>query len=510
MGQSDALLLGIDIGTSGCKTVVVDEEGSLAAWSYAEYDLYSDGHGRSEQEPADWWNAVQQTIRDIMHRHPEFRSRLRGIGLSGQMHGLVPLDEHHRVIRRSILWNDQRSEPQCATIHEKAGGLEGLVRITNNRMLPGYTGGKILWLRENEPENYQRMKWFLNPKDYIRLCLTGDLVTEVSDASGTGLFDVRRRVWASELFSLLDLPIDIAPRCVESPEITGTVRPEVASELGLPPGLPVVGGGGDAVIQTIGSGVLDSSTLMTTIGTAGIVCSSLDEFRENPEGKLQLFCNVIPGKWHVMGVTLAAGASLQWARRLLFGSGQSPGVDVYQRINEEAAQAEPGSGGVIFLPYLSGERCPYPDPNARGSFIGLSMNSTRADLLRSVMEGVIFSFRDVARFLDEMGIQYETIVTSGGGAQSAVWRQIHADVFKKDVLTVNASREGAAYGAALVAGVGTGVWPSLEAIVQRLAVETRTQPQPQHFQRYDAIYEIYRKQYERLKPTFDELAAAFA
>ena len=396
-----------------------------------------------------------------------------------------------------------RGHPGCS------GGLDGPLRLTNNRMLPGYTGGKILWLREHEPLNYSRMRWFLNPKDYIRLCLTGELVTEVSDASGTGLFDVRRRAWGEDLFSLLEIPLEAAPRCVESPEVTGAVRDDIASELGLPKGIPVVGGGGDAVIQTLGTGVLESSTLTTTIGTAGIVSTSLDECRDNPDGKVQVFCNVMPGRWHAMGVTLAAGASLRWAKGIFYNPEQEPatGDDIYERINAEAEKSVPGSHGIIFLPYLSGERCPYPDPNARGAFIGLSMNSERADLLRSIMEGVIFSFRDVAQIFGRMGTEFKKISTSGGGAQSRLWRQIHADVFKREVITVNASREGAAFGAALVAGVGTGVWGAFVDIVDRLVVETRTTPNPDTYQMYDAMYRIYTSYYSLLKASFDAIAA---
>ena len=396
-----------------------------------------------------------------------------------------------------------RGHPGCS------GELDGLLRLTNNRMLPGYTGGKILWLREHEPLNYSRMRWFLNPKDYIRLCLTGELATEVSDASGTGLFDVRRRAWGEDLFSLLEIPLEAAPRCVESPEVTGAVRDDIASELGLPKGIPVVGGGGDAVIQTLGTGVLESSTLTTTIGTAGIVSTSLDECRDNPDGKVQVFCNVMPGRWHAMGVTLAAGASLRWAKGIFYNPEQEPatGDDIYERINAEAEKSVPGSHGIIFLPYLSGERCPYPDPNARGAFIGLSMNSERADLLRSIMEGVIFSFRDVAQIFGRMGTEFKKISTSGGGAQSRLWRQIHADVFKREVITVNASREGAAFGAALVAGVGTGVWGAFVDIVDRLVVETRTTPNPDTYQMYDAMYRIYTSYYSLLKASFDAIAA---
>ena len=507
--RKNALIMGIDVGTSGCKTVLVDEAGRVVESSFSDYELYSERHGWSEQVPEDWWEAVQSTIRLIMGRDSGYREALCAIGLSGQMHGLVPLDADQRVIRPCILWNDQRSERQCLAVQNAAGGVAGLLSLTNNRMLPGYTGGKILWMREHEPANYARMRWFVNPKDYIRLRLTGDLATDVSDASGTGLFDVRRRVWARDLFALLDIPNEAAPPCVESQEVTGTVRAEVAVELGLPRGLPVVGGGGDAVIQTLGTGVLESTTLMTTIGTAGIVSTSLEEYCDNPDGMLQVFCNVIPGRWHAMGVTLAAGASLRWAKGILFDPRQDAAgsTDIYDRINAEAEKSSPGSHGLIFLPYLSGERSPYADPNARGAFIGLSMTSTRADLFRSIMEGVIFSFRDVMHIFERMGTEFNRISTSGGGAQSRLWRQIHADVLKREVVTLDASREGAAFGAGLVAGVGTGVWTGFEEIVGRLAIDTRTTPNPTTYSLYDSMYGIYATFYRLLKPSFDMIAA---
>ncbi|MFW5843380.1 MAG: xylulokinase, partial [Spirochaetota bacterium] len=383
------LVMGIDIGTSGCKTVLVDHGGAVVASAFAEYPLYSERHGWSEQDPADWWNAVKDTIRLVLAARPDSAKELIGIGLTGQMHGLVALDQEHRVLRRSILWNDSRTGPQCAEIIEKAGGLEGLLSITNNQMLPGYTGGKILWLAQKEPDTHKRMRSFVNPKDFIRLKLTGELATEVSDASGTGMFNVAGRKWAPQLFDIVGLPLESAPKAYESTETSGLIRDAVATELGLPPGLPVVGGGGDAVIQTLGTGVTSGDVLMTTIGTSGIVSTALDEFKPNPGGKIQVFCNVIPGTWHAMGVTLSAGASLKWAREL-FGSAEEEvaralGEDVYDLISREVEKSPIGSRGLFFLPYINGERCPYSDPHARGAFIGLTLGTRKGDLYRSVM-----------------------------------------------------------------------------------------------------------------------------
>ncbi len=507
-----ALLLGIDIGTTACKTVLVDQEGRIADSEIEGYPLYSPRHGWSEQAPEDWWSAVERTVQRLLGRHPEAAAGLAGIGLSGQMHGLVALDRGGQVLRRAILWNDQRTGPQCERITARAGGLNGLLALTNNRMLPGYTGGKILWLRENEPRAYERMARFVNPKDYVRLRLTGELATEVSEASGTGLFDVRARTWSRSLFEALDIPLAMAPACYESVEVSGRVRGEVAEALGLPKGLPVVGGGGDAVAQTLGTGVTSSDVLMTTIGTAGIISTAFESFRENPEGKLQVFCNVMPGRWHAMGVTLSAGGSLRWAREVL-GSAEvevaaQSGLDAYELISREAEKSSPGAGGILFLPYLGGERCPHVDPAARGAFVGLSLTSRKRDIYRSVLEGVIFSFREVAEIFASLGQDFRHIATSGGGAQSALWRQIHADIFHKRVVTVSGSFGGAAYGAALVAGVGLKVWPDFEAACAQLAVETDTPPNPAHYELYDRYYALYRSFYPLLKPGFTALSAA--
>lgn len=507
-----ALLMGIDIGTTGCKTILVDESGKVVASEIDSYPLYSSRHGWSEQNPEDWWIAVKNTIKRTMGRNKQYTSNLMGIGLSGQMHGLVALDKDRSIIRPSILWNDQRTEKQCIEVYEKVDGVKGLLRYTNNRMLPGYTGGKILWVRENEPECYERINSFVNPKDYIRYCLTGELATEVSDASGTGLFNVKSRSWSRELFSILDIPYEWAPSCYESIEISGTVLGPISTELGLPKNLPVVGGGGDSVIQTLGTGVITSDILMTTIGTAGIISTALEGYRDNPDGKLQIFCNVMPGEWHAMGVTLSAGGSMSWAKDVIGFSetevARISNEDVYDIISREAEQSVPGSNGIIFLPYLTGERCPHSDPAARGAFIGLSLSTEKSDLFRSIMEGVIFSFRDVADIFSSIGQRFTHIETSGGGAQSSLWRQIHADIFKKDVFTVSGSREGAAYGAAIVAGVGMNVWPDFKEASNLLTIETETGPNEKNYHLYDNYFRIYKSYYDILRSSFEQLSSA--
>jgi xylulokinase len=378
-------------------------------------------------------------------------------------------------------------------------------------MLPGYTAGKILWLRDEEPQNYERIRVILNPKDYIRFRLTGGFVTEVSDASGTGLFDVERRVWCSQLLELLDIPTEWLPTCHESPEVTGRVTKRAARETGLRAGVEVVGGGGDAVIQTTGTGILEPGILGTTIGTAGNVTMALDRFSINPEGKLQVFCNNMPGRWHAMGVTLSAGGSLRWLKDIL-GGNRREGLggtekNIYEILTKAAEQARPGSEDLIFLPYLTGERCPHSDPNARGVFIGITLLHKRSHMIRSVLEWVMFNLWDVTQVMREMGVSITRVRTSGGGALSPLWRQIHADIFNQTVYTVSGSGEGGAYGAAFLAGAGVGVWSSLEEALSILKIETETHPIVENILLYERLYQVYRDLYERLKPTFDEISS---
>jgi len=505
-------VIGIDIGTSGCKTLIVDHDGHVVRRAVEEYPLFTPRPGWSEQDPEHWWQAAVSTLKKVLNGFQSLND-IKAIGLSGQMHGLVALDAGGRVLRPAILWNDQRTGEQCRKIHETAGGVDGLLKLTNNRMLPGYTGGKIIWLRENEPDHYEKTRMVLNPKDYIRYRLTGEYATEVSDASGTGLFNVRERQWSFALLDLISISKDLLPACHESPEISGAVTNNVAADLGLPAGLPVAGGGGDAVAQTTGTGLVEPGILGTTIGTAGIAAMALDRCYDNPQGKLQVFCNNMPDKWHAMGVTLAAGGSLRWVRDMLGGAENEAarwlGKDVYELFTAEAALAEPGCEGLLFLPYLIGERCPHPDPKARGGFIGLTLRHDRRSMLRSVLEGAVFSLNDVAGLIKEMGIKISQIRTSGGGAHSDLWRQIHSDVFNSEVITVSGSAEGGAYGAALVAGAGVGVWPTVEAAVQVIKTEKRTLPDEKNIEIYRKLYPIYRDLYHQLKDSFDRLAEIY-
>ena len=423
------------------------------------------------------------------------------------MHGLVALDKNHSVIRPAFLWCDQRTQKQCDWITKKAGGPAGLLKYTNNQMLTGYTGGKILWLREEEPENFNRMVTFCCPKDYIRYCLTGEIATDVSDASGTGFFNVEKRTWSDGLIALAGLDKAIFPRFMESTELAGRVTAEASALTGLPEGLAVYAGGGDAVIQSIGSGLVKPGTLGVVIGTAGNVSMGLDKYMPNPEGKLQVFCSNTPGMWCAFGATLAAGSSYRWYRDTLgeysMELAKSTGKSVYALMDKEAASSRPGSHGVIFLPYLAGERCPYPDPNCRGTFYGLTLLTTRGDITRSVMEGVTFSLKQIVDMIaGESSAQ--KIYTSGGGSVSPLWRQMQADIFGLPVYTMSASGEGGAYGAVMIAGIGAGVFRNLEEAVSMLKVESETLPNPDNQSAYQDAFSIYSDLYFALKPVFDK------
>ena len=506
-------LMGVDIGTSGTKSIIADENGRVIASRTEEYPLYTPKPGWAEQRPEDWWDAVVKSVRTIIAKAALPANEIAGLSLSGQMHGLVALDKDMQVIRPAMLWCDQRTQKQCDWITEKAGGLDELVKLTNNRMLTGYTGGKILWLRDEEPENFARMKVFINPKDYIRFKLTGEIGTDMSDASGTGFFDVKSRRWSDRLIEIAGLPKSIFPPCMESVDLAGHVTAEVAALTGLPEGLNVYAGGGDAVIQTTGAGLVRQGVIGVVIGTAGNVSMGLNGYKDNPGAKLQVFCNNEPGLWHAFGCTLAAGGAYRWYRDALCESditaAKATGRNVYDIMGEAAAASCPGANGVIFAPYLSGERCPYPDANARGAFFGLTLGSTRADITRSVMEGVTYSLKqviDIANQLDPT-VPNEKIYTSGGGAASALWRQMQADIFKLPVYTMSAASEGGAYGAVMVAGVGAGVWKNLNEAVSIVKVETETLPDPANFAAYEDAYAVYSELYPHLKPVYDKAAA---
>lgn len=499
-------LLGIDIGTSGCKALMIGADGAVLASRTASYGVSQPRPGWTEQDPELWIDGAAKAVAGVLRDRADVE--IAAVGLSGQMHGLTPLDASHRVLRPALLWNDQRNGAECREIETLAGGAEALLAHTGNRMLIGYTGGKIIWMRNHEPDIFGRLRHVLNPKDYLRLVLTGEIATEVSDASGTGLFDVRRRCWASGLVAQLQIDPAILPPCSESPVVTGRICPSAAGRFGLPEGVPVAGGGGDSVIQTIGSGVIAPGELQTTIGTAGILASALDTAEPNPGGRLQVFCNVGPGKWHCMGVSMNAGGAMDWFRTVMTGLAAEPPALSFDEIVARAAGSPVGAKGLLFLPYLNGERCPHPDPEARGAFIGLTSRHGAADLARSVMEGVNHAFYDMFALMERIGIGRSVIKASGGGARSPLWRQMQADIFDCDVVTTEGAAEGAAFGAALVAGVGIGLWPDVTSAAAVCRPVTRQSPDPVAGETLRRAFEIYRTLHPALSTSFAALGDA--
>ena len=506
-------LMGLDVGTTGAKALLINEDGDVVASATAEYPMYTPHPLWAEQDPEDWWAASQQSIQQALAQSGVEPGEVKGVGLTGQMHGLVLLDREGRVLRPCIMWNDQRTGPQCRWITELIGAGR-LIRLTCNPVLPGFTAPKIIWVRENEPQVYERAAKALLPKDYIRFRLTGEFATEVSDASGTSLFDVRNRIWSEEVLGELDIPRAWMPDCYESPVVSGKITAQAAQATGLRAGTPVVGGGGDQAAQAVGSGIVREGLVSSTIGTSGVVFAHTEKPLVDPEGRLHTFCHAAPGRWHVMGVMLSAGGSLRWFRD---GLGQQEkdvaalvGRDPYELLTEEAAQAPAGCEGLIFLPYLTGERAPHPDPNARGVFMGLTVRHGKTHLVRAVLEGVAYGLRDSLEMLRDMGLEIHQVRASGGGARSELWRQIQADIFNTELVTINVT-EGAAYGAALLAGVGAGVYGDVEEACDRaIRVVTSVQPAPERAAIYEAYYPVYRALYHALKPSFDAVSEVVA
>lgn len=501
--------LGIDVSTTGAKALIVDEQGRVIATHTTEYPLSTPKPLWSEQQPGDWWNGACASIQAALHAAGLTGDQISAVGLTGQMHGLVMLDKADHVLRPAILWNDQRTGPQCEAITAKVGGLDRLLQLIGNQVLPGFTAPKIVWVRENEPDVYDKTAHILLPKDYARFCLTGEYATEVSDASGMSLLDVGQRAWSQEMLSALEIPQAWLPICTESDQVSGRISASAAQATGLKAGTPVVGGGGDQAAQAVGSGIVQSGVISVTSGTSGVVFAHADHYAAEAQGRLHAFCHAVPGKWHYMGVMLSAGGSFRWLRDSIGLEeklvANSAGVDPYELLTREAALAPVGCEGLLFLPYLTGERTPYPDPQARGAFVGLTLRHGKAHLVRAVLEGVSFGLRDSLELIKGLGVPITQVRASGGGARSAVWRQIQADVFGTELVLVNVT-EGAAYGAALLAGVGAGAYRSVEEAVQAtVQVTDRTAPVAANAQAYEKLYPVYRGLYPALKETFHAL-----
>ncbi|HEX3357937.1 MAG TPA: xylulokinase, partial [Tepidisphaeraceae bacterium] len=458
-------LLGIDIGTSGTKTLICDEDGAVLATAMAEHAISSPKPGWSEQHPEDWWQATCAATKAVLKKAKVKPADISAIGLSGQMHGSVFLGDGTKALRPALLWNDQRTAAECAEIESKAGGRAQLIDLVANPALTGFTAPKILWVRKNEPKVYAKTKHILLPKDYIRLRLTGEYATEVSDASGTLLLDVVNRAWSDKLLGLLEIDKSFMPRLHESQEVTGTLNRQAAKEMGLREGIPVVGGAGDQAAGAVGNGIVRAGIVSATLGTSGVVFAHSDSPTRDPLGRVHTMCHAVPGKWCVFGCMLSAGGSFQWFRNQLaeneIHAAKRRKIDPYELLIAEAQKSDPGAEGLFFLPYLTGERCPHPDPNARGGWIGLTARTRRRDMIRSLLEGVTFGMRDALQIMHEMNLPISEVRASGGGARSDFWRHLQADIYNRPIVTTNAE-EGPAYGVALLAGVGTGVWSSVE------------------------------------------------
>ena len=501
-------VIGIDIGTSGTKTVLFDEKGKVIASKTIEYPMYQPQNGYAEQEPADWYNAAVNTIKAVIEASRVSADNIVGIGLSGQMHGLVMLDENSEVIRKSIIWCDQRTADEVEKMNRKIG-RERLIAITANPALTGWTAAKILWVKNHEPENYARCRHILLPKDYIRFMLTGEYATEVSDASGMQLLDVPNRCWSEEICDKLGIDMSMLAKVYESCEITGTVTEKASALTGLKAGTPVVGGAGDNAAAAVGTGVVTDGKAFTTIGTSGVVFAHTSKVSIDPKSRVHTCCAAVPNRWHVMGVTQGAGLSLKWFRDNFCNAEKETakqiGVDEYYLMDKEAETVPIGANRLLYLPYLMGERTPHLDPNARGMFFGLSAMHTKKDMLRAVMEGVAYSLRDCVEIFREMNISVSDMMACGGGGSSPLWRQMLADLYACPVKTAS-SKEGPALGAAILALVGAGVYKSVpEACEAICGIDKIQEPISENVPVYDKYFRLYDKIYPAVKDQMSEL-----
>lgn len=502
-------VIGIDLGTSGTKTVLFDQLGNTIASHTVEYPMYQPQNGWAEQDPADWWNATVTTVKSVVTESGVSNTDIVGIGISGQMHGLVMLDEENQIIRNSIIWCDQRTAEECEDI-ERLVGRERLIQITANPALTGFTASKIMWVKKHEPENYAKCRHILLPKDYVRFMLTGEYATEVSDASGMQLLDVGKRCWSDEVLDKLGIDKSYLGKVYESPEITGYVTEEIAALTGLAAGTPVVGGAGDNAAAAVGTGTVVDGAAFTTIGTSGVVFAHTKEMAIDPKGRVHTFCCAVPGEWHVMGVTQGAGLSLKWFRdnfcQDIIAEAKEKGVDPYDITNVMAEASGISARRLLFLPYLMGERTPHLDPNARGAFIGLSAIHERGDMIRAIMEGVTYSLKDCLSVLEEMGVQPDNMLACGGGARSDLWRQMMADVYGMNVSTVD-SKEGPALGVAILAMVGVGLYASVEEACQKvIRVKNTTEKNVENAEKYEKVYQIYKGLYQHLRKDYEKLS----
>jgi len=494
-----AYFLGIDVSTTATKALLIDAAGRVVGVASSEYSYETPRPLWTEQHPELWWQGAVASVRQVVAHSGVRPADIHGIGLTGQMHGLVLLDEAGQVLRPAILWNDQRTAAECEEIRRRLG-QERLIQITGNDALTGFTAPKVLWVRNNEPALFARTRHILLPKDYVRYRLTGEYATDKADGAGTLLFDLAGRDWSRAVLDALEIDPAWLPSTFEGPEVTGSVSLQAAEATGLRAGTPVVAGGGDQSAQAVGVGAVEAGIVALTLGTSGVVFASTEEPSFEPEGRLHAFCHAVPGRWHLMGVMLSAGGSLRWYRDTLM-----PGTD-FDTLLSPAAKVPPGSEGLFFLPYLTGERTPHPDPLARGAFVGLTVRHTPAHLTRAVLEGVAFGLRDGFELMRAVGLAEITQVrVSGGGARSPLWRQILADVLATELVTVNTT-EGAAYGAALLAAVGTGAFADVAAACAAVITITGSTAPGLAATVYQGLYPLYRELYPALRPMFGAVA----
>ena len=490
-----AVLIGIDVGTSGTRALAVTADGELVAEATRPHELLTPRPGWSEQRPAEWWEACKGVLAEVA---AAAGGEIAGLGVTGQMHGSVFLDSSGAVVRPALLWNDQRTADECDEITARVGA-ERLLELAGNPALTGFQAPKILWLARNEPDAYARVASVLLPKDYVRFELTGERATDASDASGTLLLDVRTRDWSDEILDALEIPHAWLPRVYEGPEVTATVRDDVADELGLPRGLPVAAGGGDNAAAAVGVGVVREGSVSTSIGTSGVLFAHRDAFTPDPSGRVHAFCHAVPGAFHLMAVTLSAGGSLSWWRERLGG-----GAD-FATLVDEASAIEPGAEGLVFLPYLTGERSPHLDPHARGGFVGLTVRHGRAHMTRAVMEGVAFSMRDGLEVMRGLGTPDDDLRAVGGGARSPLWLRLQADVYGRPIRRTMVD-EGPAYGAALLGGVAAGVFADVGEASARVRLRDEiTEPDGERVKRYDEYHAVYASLYGSLRDSMHAL-----
>ena len=497
-----AYLIGIDVGTSGTKTVLFDERGNALASVTEEYPLLTPNPGWTEQVPEDWWKATVSSIKGVLAKSGVDAADIKGIGLSGQMHGSVFLDEKNQVVRPAILWNDSRTADECAEITQKIGEKR-LLELASNPALTGFTAPKAVWLKNREPENFKKTKTLCLPKDYVRYRLTGEMAMEVSDGAGTLLFNVKERKWSNEILDALGIPREWMPVMKESTDVCGSITSEVAALTGLKAGTPVVGGGADNACGATGTGVVIEGRVLSSLGTSGVILGPMQSPQTDPEGRAHTFCHSVPNVWYLMGVVLSAGMSLRWYRDVIADSERAEagkeGRDPYDVLTALANTAPVGSEGLLFLPYLTGERTPHKDPYARGGFIGLTIRHKREHLIRAVLEGITFAMRDSLEILKAQGVAVKEVRATGGGAKSAFWKQLQADIYGCEIATL-ASDQGPAFGAAIMAGVGTGVYKSIpEACDAIISVVERTAPNQANVAEYNDYYEVYKNLYPSIK-----------